>query len=58
MSARSNSSASDETGGPVPDTDPRYVDLCLDSGDVIVYDREEADAWIQSTDAVDLETAA
>ncbi|MFC7143063.1 hypothetical protein ACFQMA_25015 [Halosimplex aquaticum] len=45
-------------GGPVPDTDPRYVDLCLESGDVIVYDREEADAWIQSTAAVDLETAA
>ncbi|WP_436927975.1 DUF7331 family protein [Halosimplex amylolyticum] len=57
MSVRSGDDASDETGGSDPGAEPRYVDLCLESGDVIVYDRERADAWIQSAAAVDLETA-
>jgi len=46
----------DASSGPVAADAPvaRYVGFSLDSGDVIIYDREGADAWIQSATAVDL----
>jgi hypothetical protein len=38
----------------IPD---RYAALHLEEDAVIVYDRQETNAWIQSTDTVDLEPA-
>lgn len=44
-------------GGPVAPDAPRarYVGLSLDDGEVIIYDREEENAWIQSAAAVELQ---
>jgi hypothetical protein len=32
----------------------RYTDLTLEDGDVIIYDREEEHAWVQSPSAIGL----
>lgn len=33
----------------------RYADVTLENGDVLVYDRDEEDAWIQAEFAIGLE---
>jgi hypothetical protein len=42
---------------PPVETD-RCVDIELESGEVVIYDRKNSRAWIQSDGAVDLEAAA
>lgn len=45
------------TGPPAPEPslpDGRYAHLPLDDGSVVIYDREEADTWLQSDYVVDL----
>jgi hypothetical protein len=37
-----------------PETDERYAALETDSGDVVIYDREEPSAWLQSDWTVEL----
>jgi len=41
-------SAPTERADAVPDSDARYAHLRLETDEVIVYDREGTDAWIQS----------
>lgn len=38
------------------ETDVRYATLETGDGDLIIYDREEPSAWVQSNHTVDLET--
>ncbi|QLD85902.1 hypothetical protein HWV23_09245 [Natronomonas halophila] len=45
-----------EASPPVPAD--RCVDIELESGELVIYDRENHRAWIQSDDAVELEAAA
>jgi hypothetical protein len=33
----------------------RYADIGLEDGDVVIYDREAENAWVQSASAVDLD---
>lgn len=42
-----------ERPGSALDTD-RYAAVALDSGSVVIYDREEPDMWLQSDVAVEL----
>jgi len=36
----------------------RYSEVSLENGEVLVFDEQEEDAWIQSTVAVELDTVA
>lgn len=33
----------------------RYAEVNLEDGDVVIYDRENEDAWVQSASAIGLE---
>ena len=49
-----STNATDETGGDdAPDS--RYADLTLDAGEYVVYDRQNPQAWLQSSVAVTLD---
>jgi hypothetical protein len=37
-----------------PESDERYAALETGDGDVVIYDREEPSAWLQSDHTVDL----
>lgn len=43
-----------DAGDADADDGPRYRDLTLNDGRVVVYDRENPDAWIDSDVALDL----
>ncbi|MGB9951012.1 DUF7331 family protein (plasmid) [Haloarcula marismortui] len=43
------------TTGPVADEYERYQYIQTE-GDALIYDEEREEAWIQASDAVDLET--
>ncbi len=53
---------SDTDGSPRSSTDPpetpldseRYAHLALDTGEVVIYDREDPDMWVQSDFVVEL----
>lgn len=49
--------ATDNTAGPATDDDQsqRYAELTLDDDAFVIYDRENHQAWIQSTVAVPIE---
>lgn len=38
-------------------TDDRFASLTVEDGGVVVYDRENPERWVQSTEAVTLEEA-
>jgi hypothetical protein len=45
--------SSDSSDGPVDDR-RRYGELRIDTGECIIYDRENHRAWIQSTEAASI----
>ncbi|QSG05641.1 DUF7331 family protein [Halapricum desulfuricans] len=49
--------ATDNTAGPATDDNQpqRYAELTLDDDEFVIYDRENHEAWIQSTVAVAIE---
>lgn len=55
MSIRGNEDGEYDIVGSHPDEFERYTQLRLDDGDVIVYDTENEDAWIQSDGAIGIE---
>jgi hypothetical protein len=42
-----------DAGDTDSDDGPRYTDLELSDGTVVVYDRENPDAWVESDCAID-----
>jgi len=36
----------------------RYAEITLEDGDVVIYDQDNEDGWVQSGSAVDLEAMA
>lgn len=59
--ARSPMSPSDPSTDRIEEStasiDDRFASLCIEDGSVVVYDREDPDRWIQTTEAVALEEA-
>lgn len=67
MAVRSNDDPADEPSDAETPADERrssgpdqsrYAGLCLADGEVIVYDRENENAWVQSDTAVESEAVA
>jgi len=54
MSADAADSTTPPTAGPDARSFDRFAGVVLDDGRCIVYDRDSQDAWLQSSDAVDL----
>lgn len=52
-----SSNATDNTAGPATDDNQpqRYAELTLDDDAFVIYDRENHQAWLQSTVAVSIE---
>jgi len=52
-----SSNVTDNTTGPATDDDQsqRYAELTLDDDEFVIYDRENHEAWLQSTVAVSIE---
>lgn len=38
----------------IESTEPRYAELNVGDGEYVIYDRENHQAWIQSTEAVSI----
>jgi hypothetical protein len=57
MSVRTDDAEYDTVGVDAAEME-RYAEVTLDSGDVIVYDRDNEDAWIQAGTAIRLEFMA
>ncbi len=59
MLMSNTSSGTDELPGPsteppeTPLDSERYAHLSLDNGDVVIYDREDPDMWVQSDHVVE-----
>lgn len=58
MSTRSDDGADYTTVGVDAPQMERFDAITLEDGDLLVYDRDNEDAWIQTDTAVDLETLA
>lgn len=60
MSMSNAPSDTDESPGPsikppeTPLDSERYAHLSLDNGEVVIYDREDPDMWVQSDFVVEL----
>ncbi|AGN00695.1 hypothetical protein L593_03720 [Salinarchaeum sp. Harcht-Bsk1] len=55
VSSRNGTDRSFETSGVDAVSYDRYDQIRIDDGQVLIYDRDEEDGWLQSTLAVDLE---
>jgi len=56
MNSTSEDSAGGEAAYDAPSTtDQRYGQIELGEGDIVIFDRDETEAWLQSDRAVDLE---
>jgi hypothetical protein len=53
-----NDDDSDETVGIEAANLERYTDIRLENGEVVIYDVDDENAWIQAASAVPLETMA